>query len=167
MALLVQRIYTLIRRAGEPGVRLLHTDKGGELASHSLQQFCDWKGIIHTITDTAQHESNGLVERKIGILGESVRAAMTCSNLPAHLSPEVYMAMCHTQNLTPSSALEREGKRRLRKQAQSEFEAEQQDQQAAEGEENAQQGETRGLKKKRDEAEGPVVPDMPVRDMIP
>ena len=46
MALLVQRINAQIRRKGEPGVRLLHTDKGGEFASHSLQQLCDWKGII-------------------------------------------------------------------------------------------------------------------------
>ena len=75
---------------------------------HSLQQFCDWKGIIHTIMDTAKHESNGLVERKIGLLGESVHAAMTGANLHARLWPEAYMAMCHAQNLTPSSALERE-----------------------------------------------------------
>ena len=44
----------------------LNSDQGGEFKSYSLEEFCKWKGIIHTFTDRAQHESNGLVERKIG-----------------------------------------------------------------------------------------------------
>ena len=39
LALIVQRIHAQIRRAGDLGVRFLHTDKGGEFKSHSLQQF--------------------------------------------------------------------------------------------------------------------------------
>ena len=31
--------------------------------------------------------------------------------LPAYLWPEVYMAMCHTQNIVPMSALQRELKK--------------------------------------------------------
>ena len=60
---------------------------------------------MHTFTDRAQHESNGLVERKTGMLNEAVRAALLASDLPAYLWSEVYMAMCHTQNLVPSSSL--------------------------------------------------------------
>ena len=63
---------------------------------------------MHTCTDRAQHESNGLVEWKIGMSSEAVQAALLASNLPAYLWPEVYMAMCHIQNLIPSSALQRE-----------------------------------------------------------
>ena len=66
LALLIQRINTQTRPPGEPGVRRLHTDQGGEFKSTSLEKFCLWKGIIHTFTDRAQHQSNGLVERKIG-----------------------------------------------------------------------------------------------------
>ena len=51
LALLIQRINTQIRRPGEPGVRRLHTDQGGEFKSTSLVEFCQWKGIIHTFTD--------------------------------------------------------------------------------------------------------------------
>ena len=105
LALLIQRINTQVRRPGEPGVRRLHPDQGGELKSYSQKEFCQWKGIIHTFTDRAQHESNGLVEREIGQLNESTRAALLASDLPAYLWPEVYMAMCHTQNMVPSSAL--------------------------------------------------------------
>ena len=63
LALLNQRINTKVRRPGEPGVRRLHSDKGGEFRSYSLEEFCQWKGIVHTFTDRVQHASNGLVER--------------------------------------------------------------------------------------------------------
>ena len=115
LALLIQRINTQIRRTGEPGVRRLHTDEGGEFRSTSLEDFCQCKGIIHTFTGRAQHQSNGLVERKIGQLNESTRAALLASDLPASLWPEVYMAMCHTQNIVPSSALQRELKKKKKK----------------------------------------------------
>ena len=110
LALLIlrQRINTQVRRPGEPGVRRLHSDPGGEFKSYSREEFCQWKGNIHTFTDRAQHESNGLVERKIGQLNESTRAAILACDLPAYLWHEVYMAMCHTQNIVPSSALQPE-----------------------------------------------------------
>ena len=111
LARLIRRINTQIRRPREPRVRRPHTDQGGEFKSTSLQEFCQWKGIIHTFTDRAQLQSNGLVERKIGQLNESSRAALLASDLPAYLWPEVYMAMCHAQNIVPSSALQRELKK--------------------------------------------------------
>ena len=52
-----------------------------------------------------------MVERKISQLNESTRATLFASDLPAYLWPEVYMAMCHTQNIVPSSALQRELKK--------------------------------------------------------
>ena len=93
LALLIQRINTQTRRPREPGVRRLHTDQGGEFKSASLEKFYQWKGIIHTFTDRAQHQSYRLVEMKIGQLNESTRAALLASDLSAYLWPEVYMAM--------------------------------------------------------------------------
>ena len=113
---LIQRINTQTRRPGEPGVGRLHTDQGGEFKSTSLEKFCQWKGIIHTFTDRAQHQSNGLVERKIGQLNDSTRAALLASDLPAYLWPDMYMAMCHTQNIVPRSALQRELKKEKKEQ---------------------------------------------------
>ena len=69
---LVQRVNTQVRRPGESGVKRLHTEKEGEFKSRSLEEFCQWKGIVLTFTDRAQHESNGLVERKIGMLNEAI-----------------------------------------------------------------------------------------------
>ena len=59
-----------------------------------------------------QHQSNGLVEKTIGQLNESVRSTLLASDLRAYLCPEVHMSMCHTQNLVLSSALQRELKKR-------------------------------------------------------
>ena len=60
----------------------------------------------------ALHPSNGVVERKIGQLNEYVRSTLLASDLPAYLWPEVYMAMCHTHNLVPNSALQRDLKKK-------------------------------------------------------
>ena len=53
LALLIQRINTQVRRLVEPGVHRLHSDQGGEFKSYSLEEFCQWKGIIRTFTDRA------------------------------------------------------------------------------------------------------------------
>ena len=152
LALPIQHIKTQVRRPGKPGVRRMHSDQGGEFKSYSLEEFCQWKGIVHIFTDRAQHESTGLVERKIGQLNESTRAALLASDLPAYLWPEVYMAMCHTQNIVPSSALQRE----LKKKEQQKKKAEK-----SSGEGNSAPGETR----EATAAAEPVEP--PVRNMIP
>ena len=40
LALLIQCISTQVRRPGEPGVRRLHSDQGGEFKSYSREEFC-------------------------------------------------------------------------------------------------------------------------------
>ena len=56
------------------------------------------------------------MERKIGQLNESTHAALLASDLPAYLWSEVYMAMCHTQNIVTSSALQRDLKKERKEQ---------------------------------------------------
>ena len=152
LALLIQRINVEVRRPGEPGVRRLHSDQGGEFKSYSLEEFCPWKAIIHTFTDRAQHESNGLVERKIGQLNESTRAALLAGDLPTYLWPEVYLAMCHTLNMLPSSALQRELKKK---------EQQKKKEEKPSGEGDSAPGETGEAKAAAESAA------IPVRDMIP
>ena len=122
-------------------------------------------------TDRAQHESNGRVERKIGMPNEAVRAALLASDLPAYLWPEVYMPMCHTQNLVPSSALQRERRKAIKRQE--EYEQEQMNLEAegdAGGRDDAaghqstsDRGEPGCLQQKKKAAP----PEIPIRDMIP
>ena len=113
------------------------------------------EGVIHIFTDRAQHQSNGLVERKIGQLNKSTRAALLASDLPAYLWPEVYMAMCHTQNIVPSSTLQRE----LKKEKKEQFE----NNMKKDGEEGSTPGEQGDAVAQA--AADPL--DVPVRDMIP
>ena len=157
LALLIERINTQVRRPGEPGVRRLHSDQGCEFKSYSLEEFCQWKGIIHTFTDREQHESNGLVERKIDQLNQSMRAALLASDMPSYLWPEVYMAMCHTHNIVPSSGLLRE----LKKKEQQKQKDKQKKEEKSTREGSSAPGET-------GEATAAAEPvELPVRDMIP
>ena len=103
------------RVAGSPG-RRLHSVQGGEFKSTSVKEICQWKGIVHTFADRAQHLSNGLLESKTSQLNDSVRSTLLASDLAAYLWPKVYMAMCNTRNMVPSSALQRELKRKQKQQ---------------------------------------------------
>ena len=55
------------------------------------------------------------MERKRGQLNESFRSTLLANDPLAYLWPKVYMSMCHTQNLVPSSALQQELKKKLKK----------------------------------------------------
>ena len=78
------------------------------------------------------------MERKIGHLNESTRAALLANDLPAYLWPEVYMAMCHTQNIVPNSALQWE----LKKKEQQKRKDQQKKEEKSSGEGNSAPGET-------------------------
>ena len=60
LALLIQRINTQFRRPGEPGVRRLHSDQGGEFKSYSLEELCVASqdlasALIHSREGTTVH----------------------------------------------------------------------------------------------------------------
>ena len=60
---------------------------------------------MHTFTDTAAHQANGLVERRIGLLNKGVRSCLLRSGLPHYLWVEAYLHVAHTQYLLPRHAL--------------------------------------------------------------
>ena len=51
------------------------------------------------------HQSNGLVERLIGLLNTCVRCCLLRSGLAHYLWVEAYLHVAHAQNLLPSHAL--------------------------------------------------------------
>ena len=105
LAQLFERVRIQVMRSKHAGILRLHTDKGGEFKSRDLESFCTWRGIVHTFTDTAAHQSNGLVERRIGLLNTGVRSCLLRSGLPHYLWIEAYLHVAHAQNLLPSHAL--------------------------------------------------------------
>ena len=105
LAQLFERVRIQVIRSKHAGILRLHTDKGSEFKSRDLESFCTWRGIVHTFTDTAAHQSNVLVERRIGLLNTGVRSCLLHSGLPHYLSVEAYLYVAHAQNLLPSHAL--------------------------------------------------------------
>ena len=86
-------------------MRRLHTDKGGEFMSRDLESFCAWRGIVHTFSDTATHQSNGVAERRIGHLTTGIRSCLLRSCLPHNLWVEAAMRDAHAQNQLPTQTL--------------------------------------------------------------
>ena len=66
LAQLFERVRVQVIRKHNNGVRKLQTDKGGKFTYRDLESFCAWRGILHTFSDTAAQQSNGVAERRIG-----------------------------------------------------------------------------------------------------
>ena len=102
LAQLFESVRVQVIRKHNNGVRKLHTDKGGEFMSRDLESFCAWRGIVHTFSDTAAHQSNGVAERRTGQLTTGIRSCLLRSCLPHHLWVEAAMHVAHAQILLPS-----------------------------------------------------------------
>ena len=95
LAQLFERVRIQVIRSKHAGTLRLHIDKGGEFKSRDLESFCKWRGIVHTFTDTATYQSNGLVERRIGLLNTGFRSYFLRSGLPHYLWVEAYLHIAH------------------------------------------------------------------------
>ena len=73
--------------------------------SRDLESFCAWRGIVHTFSDTAAHQSNSVAERWIGQLTTGIRSCLLRSCLPHTLWVEAAMHVAHAQNLLPTQTL--------------------------------------------------------------
>ena len=105
LAQLFERVRVKVIRKHNSGVRKLRTDKGGKFMSRDLESFCAWRGIMHTFSDTAAHQSNGVAERRIGQLTAGIRSYLLRRCLPHHLWVEAAMHVAHAQNLLPTQTL--------------------------------------------------------------
>ena len=73
--------------------------------SPDLDSFCAWHRIVHTFSDTAAHQPNGVAERRIGQLTTRTPSCLFRSCLPHHLWVEAATHVAHAQNLLPSPTL--------------------------------------------------------------
>ena len=97
LAQLFERVRVQVIRKHNNGVRKMHTDKGGEFMSRDLEYFCAWRGIVHTFSDTAAHQSNGVAECRIGQLTTGIRSCLLRSCLPHNLLFEAAMHVAQSQ----------------------------------------------------------------------
>ena len=63
-------------------LRTLRHDKSGEQTSTASDTWCVDNNVAVQPTTTDSHEQNGVVERKIGILGQMTRALMLQGDFP-------------------------------------------------------------------------------------
>ena len=105
LAQLFECVRVQVIRKRNDGVRKLHTDKGGEFMSRDLESFSVWRGIVHTFSDTAAHQSNGVAERRIGQLTTGIRSCLLHSCLPHTPWVEAAMHVAHAQNQLPTQTL--------------------------------------------------------------
>lgn len=92
------------------GVRILHTDNGGEYTSKVFKEYLESEGILHELTAPYTPEQNGRAEREIRTIMESARSMLYARSVPLNLWAEavncaVYllnrMSSSQTPNVTP------------------------------------------------------------------
>ncbi|CAI7901463.1 unnamed protein product [Closterium sp. NIES-54] len=86
-------------------VLCLHSDRGGELSSNLLRDFCRGEGILQSFTLPASLQQNGLAECHIGLVMEVARTSMIHAVAPDFLWPFAVRYGAHQLNLWPRVSL--------------------------------------------------------------
>ncbi|CAI7867574.1 unnamed protein product [Closterium sp. NIES-53] len=83
----------------------LHSDRGGEISSNLLRDFCRGEGILQTFTLPDSPQQNGIAERHIGLVMEVARTSMIHMASPHFLWPFAVRYSAHQLNLWPRVSL--------------------------------------------------------------
>ncbi|CAI7745093.1 unnamed protein product [Closterium sp. NIES-54] len=83
----------------------LHSDRGGELSSDLLRDFCRGEGIRQSSTLPDSPQQNGIAERRIGLVMEVARTSMIHAAAPHFLWPFAARYAAHQLNLWPRVSL--------------------------------------------------------------
>ncbi|CAI7918962.1 unnamed protein product [Closterium sp. NIES-53] len=83
----------------------LHSDRGSELTSGLLWDFCRAEGIAKSFTLPASPQQNGIAERCIGLVMEVARTFMIHAAAPHFLWPFAVRYAAHQLNLWPRVSL--------------------------------------------------------------
>jgi hypothetical protein len=97
--------YTQTRTNLAKPIEKIRTDFGTELRSLKSDEWMLTKGIIFEPAAPYSQEQNGVAERTGRTLLDMARATILEGNIPDCLWPEVILAMGHTKNCRPTSAL--------------------------------------------------------------
>ncbi|CAI7870959.1 unnamed protein product [Closterium sp. NIES-54] len=83
----------------------LHFDRGGELSSDLLRDFCRGEGILQLFMLPASPQQSGIAERRIGLVMEVARTSMIHAAAPHFLWPFAVWYTEHQLNLWPRISL--------------------------------------------------------------
>ncbi|CAI7854595.1 unnamed protein product [Closterium sp. NIES-54] len=82
-----------------------HSDRGGEFSSDLLRDFCRGEGILKSFTLLASPQTNGVAERRIGLVIEVARTSMIHAAAPHFLWLFAVWYAAHQLNLWPRVSL--------------------------------------------------------------
>ncbi|CAI7853427.1 unnamed protein product, partial [Closterium sp. NIES-53] len=101
--------YTMVfplRSKGEDlPVLCLQSDRGGEVSSDLLRDFCRGEGILQSFTLPASPQQNGIAEHRICLVMEVARTSMIHAAAPHFLWPFAVWYAAHQLNLWPRVSL--------------------------------------------------------------
>ncbi|CAI7860296.1 unnamed protein product [Closterium sp. NIES-54] len=83
----------------------LHSDRGGELSSDLLRDFCHGEGILQSFTLPISPLQNGIAERRIGLVMEVARTSMIHAAAPHFMWLFAVRYAAHQLNLWPHVSL--------------------------------------------------------------
>ncbi|CAI7733234.1 unnamed protein product [Closterium sp. NIES-54] len=83
----------------------LHSDRGGEISSNLLRDFCHGEGILQSFTLPESPLQNGIAECRIGLVMEVARTSMIHAAAPHFLWPFAVRYAAHLLNLWPRVSL--------------------------------------------------------------
>ncbi|CAI7886946.1 unnamed protein product [Closterium sp. NIES-54] len=98
-----ERYFLLLRErfSQDFPVQRLHSNRGSEVSSGLLEEFCRDEGIRQTFTLPASPQQNGIAERRIGLIMEVARTSMIHAVAPHFLWPFAVRYAAHQLNLWP------------------------------------------------------------------
>ncbi|CAI7818375.1 unnamed protein product [Closterium sp. NIES-54] len=77
----------------------LHSDRGGEISSNLLRDFCRGEGVLQSFTLPDSPQQNGIAERRIGVVMEVARTSMIHAAAPHFPWPFAIRYAAHQLNL--------------------------------------------------------------------
>ncbi|CAI7910350.1 unnamed protein product [Closterium sp. NIES-54] len=95
------RLQLCERFSREFPVLRLHSNRGGEISSDLLAEFCQDEGIVQSFTLLASPQQNGIAERRTGLIMEVARTSMIHATAPHFLWPFAVRYAAHQLNLWP------------------------------------------------------------------
>ena len=87
-------------------IRKIMTDNARELSMREMREICERDGIKLNTTVPYHPASNGVAERTIGVLTNTVRAMPHDAGLPKSLWAEAFSTAMYVRNRTPTKALD-------------------------------------------------------------
>ncbi|CAI5480757.1 unnamed protein product [Closterium sp. Yama58-4] len=103
-----QKWLVLVERQTKKSVLMLRSDRGGEFLGKQFTDFVDGKGIVHDLTCPYTPQQNGMAEREMRTVVESVRTMLLHMGVQNHwwhlgLQHAVWVRNCLERSATPGT----------------------------------------------------------------